>query len=97
MKEQFYLLVYDRPARFNPTLLHRFIDNDPSISDWWHCLEACYIIKTKESIFELQKKLEGHFNGIMFLVVPTTLDTVGGMLPKVGWDWINSRGKGKPL
>jgi hypothetical protein len=91
VKQHVYLLVYDRPAHFDPTKLHNFISADPGITDWWHFLESAYVLVSFQEITFLNPRFAQHFNGLSYLLMPVSLKVATGMLPRQAWDWLNSR------
>lgn len=84
-----YILSFD-PHLTNAQLLHNLITTMPSTIDWWHYLGSTYLIVSDLSAVDIQGHINTKWVG-NFLVVEVNNKNSGGWLPKVAWDWINSK------
>ena len=83
-----YLVSYDLKSPVES--YEPFFNELKQSVNWWHYLNATWIVVRYESLVELAPKLRGLiFTNDRILVMPAK-GPAEGWLPKDAWDWINT-------
>ena len=83
-----YLVSYDLKSPVES--YEPFFNELKQSVNWWHYLNAAWIVVRYESLVELAPKLRGLiFTNDRILVMPAK-GPAEGWLPKDAWDWINT-------
>jgi hypothetical protein len=82
----------------NYTLKNRLKDYSPlfdaikNCGEWWHFMEATWIINTTHSPDAVARHLNNFIDSNLdFLLVCRLSSEHQGWLPKEAWDWLNSK------
>jgi hypothetical protein len=88
-----YLITFDSSFT-NQWGAHNAITSIPG-EEWWHFLSGTYLITSPLNSVAVRQIVQSKWPGGWFLVVEVRKDSNGlmpeGILPKMAWDWINSR------
>jgi hypothetical protein len=79
-----YLLVYS-PAVADYPKVRKFLDETPSILNWFVCIPNTAIIVSDETALSLTERFRKRFSKGRFLILDTKTDR-NGYLPKTAWD-----------
>ena len=61
-----------------------------SAPGWWHYIESCWLLKTKESAQDWLSKIKPHIDNDKdsLLIIEITPQNRAGWLPQKAWDWV---------
>ena len=90
MKPKIYMLAFD-PYKTNSTTMHSAVISIPDVGEWWHYLGSAYLVTSNLSALEIQNHINARVTG-QFILAEIIPSNTGGWLPKLAWDWINSKG-----
>jgi hypothetical protein len=88
--EKIYALMFDRDG-IDVGELHKFIKNSPEISNWWHHISSCYLIKSRLSPSRLADEMPADMQEKGCLIVEVNLNRSNGWLGERAWTWIRNQ------
>ncbi len=88
-----FVVIVERDYRRSYKNFHDNFVNHQKITNWWHYLTSCYIVKTNFTYDELSNHCKSCLKEFRYedthIVLSVNLDHAQGWLPSDAWEWIS--------